>query len=48
MNDDTLLLALIVPLLLMPIVGLIAVAWYVWDDYRTYHTKHKEKFFGDD
>ena len=32
-----------------PIVGiLIAGAWFVVDDYKSGHTRHSEKFFGDE
>lgn len=32
----------------MIVVGIIGFTWAIWHDYKTGHTKHKEKFFGDD
>lgn len=43
---DILALLLVIPLTILGV--LIAGAWYVIDDYKSGHTRHSEKFFGDD
>lgn len=43
---EILALLLIIPV--MFIVGAIAFGWAIWDDYKSGHTRHSEKFFGDD
>lgn len=43
---EILALLLIIPM--MFIVGVIVFGWAIWDDYKSGHTRHREKFFGDD
>lgn len=40
-------LILIIPAVMF-VVGIIGFGWMVWDDYKSGHTRHSEKFFGDD
>jgi len=42
------LLILAVIFACMPVLGAILFGWEIWDDYKTGHTRHKEKFFGND
>ena len=32
----------------MPVLGAILFGWAIVDDYKSGHTRHSEKFFGDD
>lgn len=44
----TILILLLIILVGMPIIGAIGFTWAIWDDYKSGHTRHEEKFFGND
>lgn len=44
----TLFILLLIIFVGMPIIAAIGFTWLIIDDYKSGHTRHEEKFFGDD